>query len=62
MKRFIAIAATAICCMGNEIPAQANWGGGSSTTAAAAYCGARAQGKSQKASLRSGHEHSRLVP
>ena len=48
MKRFIAIAATAICCMGNEIPAQANWGGGSSTTAAAAYCGARAQGKSQK--------------
>ena len=23
MKRFIAIAATAICCMGNEIPAQA---------------------------------------
>ena len=25
MKRFIAIAATAICCMGNEMPAKAFW-------------------------------------
>ena len=48
MKRIIAIAATAVCCMGNQLPAKADWGGGSSTTAAAAYCGARAQGESQK--------------
>ena len=25
MKRFIAIAATAICCMGNEMPAKADY-------------------------------------
>jgi hypothetical protein len=25
MKRIIAIAATAICCMGNDMPAQAFW-------------------------------------
>ena len=45
MKRFLSIAALALV---TAAPAHANWGGGSATTAAAAYCGARAQGESQK--------------
>jgi hypothetical protein len=44
MKRLIAIAATAICCMGNEMPAKAY--GGLTQQGAIAWCASRAAGNS----------------
>ena len=47
LKTTIAAAAITVCCLGNDYPAKAQWGGGASM-AAPTYCGARAQGMSHR--------------
>ena len=55
IKRFKPIAAIAVmaCCLGSEMPAQANWGssGSAAQGMAMAYCSARAAGKDHKGAV-----------